>query len=360
VGEPPGGLRVAFDITARTAGMTGVARYAEQLEPALGRLGVDVRRYALGRASQPVPPGTRHVPIPLRVLYGAWATVRLPRVEWLAPSADIVHTLDLAAPPSHRPSVLTVHDLAALERPELHSARAVATQRSVLRSVGNASVVLTNSRATADVLERHGADPDRLTVTPLGLTPLPPTPPATLPDAARYVLCVGALARRKGQSDLLQAWARLAAEPDTILVLAGPDGHGADEIRALAARLDIAARVRFVGKVNDERLAGLYQGAAVVCVPSRAEGFGLSVLEGMAAGVPVVASDLEAIREVAADTVALVAPGSPAALADVLRSVLDEGVPVARLAAARERAARYTWDACAAATLDAYRRALDG
>jgi glycosyltransferase involved in cell wall biosynthesis len=190
-------------------------------------------------------------------------------------------------------------------------------------------------------------------VSPPGRSQLPPPP--TRPD---YVLTVGSLDLRKGQDVLLRA---LASVDDANLVLVGPDGWRAGTIRALAEQLGVAHRVEFAGHVSDERLAELYAGAAVVCVPSRAEGFGLPVLEAMAAGVPVVASDLPATREVGGDDVAFVPADDPEALATALGNLLaDEGRRAVLGASGRHRAAAHTWEAVARATITAYERAIDG
>ena len=354
-------LVIAFDVTARIAGSTGVARYAVELERALVESGVEVRRYAIGRAATEVPAHTRRFPVPLRIVHRAWSTVGLPRIEWLAPAAHVVHTLDMVAPPTRMPSVITMHDLDAIEHPELHSARAIETQRAQLDSLHRVSVILSNSKTTAGALLRHGIAEEKVVVAPLGFSHLPPAEPATIEGAERYVLCVGRLDARKGQDVLLKAWnlrRHRHRGNATALVLVGPDGYGAQAIRVLAAGLVADGLVRFEGRVDDERLAALYRGAAVVCVPSRAEGFGLPVLEALALGVPVVASDLDATHEVAGDTALLVPAGDDRALADALESVLDGGAGVMeRTVAGTARAQHFSWSACAEATVRAYQQA---
>ena len=121
----------------------------------------------------------------------------------------------------------------------------------------------------------------------------------------------------------------------------------------------LAPGVRFAGHVTDAQLAELYRGAAVVCVPSRAEGFGLPLLEAMAAGAPVVASDLPALREVGGDAVRFVPPGDAGALATEVQAVLaDDRLRAVMVAAGRARAATYRWSNVALATIAAYERAL--
>jgi glycosyltransferase involved in cell wall biosynthesis len=193
-------------------------------------------------------------------------------------------------------------------------------------------------------------------VTPFGSTALPVVPPAVLPGTDRYVLCVGKLERRKGQDVLVRALGdpRLGSVG---LVLAGPDGVGADEVRAEAATLGLADRVQFEGSVGEARLAALYAGASVFALPSRAEGFGLPVLEAMSAGLPVVVSAVEALVDLVGDAGVVVPVDDAGALADALTDVLSSSGRAARLSeAGRRRASTYTWEACASATMAAYNR----
>jgi glycosyltransferase involved in cell wall biosynthesis len=282
----------------------------------------------------------------------------LPRIEWLAPAADLIHTLDLVAPPTRRPSVATVHDLDAITYPQFHSHRALMTQQAQLASLSRADLVLVDSRATLRPLAEAGVREDRVVVAPLGRTPLPAALPVVLPDCERYVLSVGSVGLRKAHDVLVRA----VADPrltSTVLVIAGPDGTGADAVRAEAGPL--AGRVRFEGAVDDDRLAGLYAGASAFVLASRAEGFGLPVLEAMAAGLPVVVSAVEALADLVGDAALVVPIGDDAALADALASILDDDALARRLAlAGPARAAAFTWDGCAARTAAAYARVLGG
>ena len=349
-------VRVAYDVTACIVGTTGIARHNEEVGCALAARGVDVRRFAIGRGSIAPPPGTRWTRIPLRIVHKAWAVARVPRIEWLTADADVVHT-DLVVPPGRHPVVVTVYDLDALERPELHPQRSVSNQRAMLASLDRAAAVLAISQATADALVRHGVPPDRVTVTPSGLTPLPDAEPARLAGDAPYVLHVGSLHHRKGLDVLLAAAAHLPG--DVHVVLAGPDDNAAADLHALAECLGLDGRIHWEGRVSDARLASLYRGAAVVCAPSRAEGFGLPVLEALEMGTPVVASSIPAFAEVAGDAALFVPPGDVDALADALAEALSgDAAIVRRVAVGRQRAALFTWDACAAKTIEAYERAM--
>jgi glycosyltransferase involved in cell wall biosynthesis len=174
------------------------------------------------------------------------------------------------------------------------------------------------------------------------------------------VLAVGGIEPRKGSLELLDAYALLARErPDVRLVIAGGetlfdyrDYRAAWEQRAR----DLGVTPEVLGPVPEPDLPSLVAGAGVFAFPSAKEGFGLAAMEALAAGIPVVASDLPVLREVlgGAARFAASAPAFAAALGDAL----DRPDP-GRRAAGRRVAARYTWTAAAAAHLEFYQSLLD-
>lgn len=351
-------LRVGYDVTCQLSGTTGVARYTAQLGSALEATGeVELRRFALGRAALPPPAGTRHLRLPLRVLHRCWRGVGRPRVDRLTGPVDVVHTTDLVPGPSRAPTVLTVHDLAAVDLPALHPPRATAMQQAQLESARQADAVLAVSEATAAALRRHRVPAERIFVTPNGTTALPAPGPSPVPGD--FVLGVGALAARKGWEVLIEAFA-LADIDGLRLLIVGPDGFGAERVRAAAAGVG-AGRVELLGPVDDHALSSLYAAAAAVCVPSHEEGFGLAALEACAAGRPVLVSDIPVLHEVADGAAVFVPAGSPSAWAEALRATLDDPAQLERMAAAGPAtAARFTWARTATTTLDAYRTVLGG
>ncbi len=120
-----------------------------------------------------------------------------------------------------------------------------------------------------------------------------------------------------------------------------------------------AEAVRTPGYLPQDDLVRVVAGATALVFPSWYEGFGLPALEALACGTPVVASDLPALREVLGDQADLVAPGDPAALAGALARVLEDPGGEGARAARRTRAAGFTWENCAQATLGAYHLALE-
>jgi glycosyltransferase involved in cell wall biosynthesis len=168
-----------------------------------------------------------------------------------------------------------------------------------------------------------------------------------------YVLATGTLEPRKNLLRLIRAHAKLppdlrAAHP---LLLVGPRGWETAEILAAAGRDERA--VRLAGYVPDDELAALYAGCTVFCYPSLYEGFGLPVLEAMAAGAPVITSNLSSLPEVAGDAAVYVDPLDERAIGAALERLLRSPEERSRLAAAGpQRAAGFSWSRCAAQIAD--------
>jgi len=190
-------------------------------------------------------------------------------------------------------------------------------------------------------------------VTPLGvdesLFVLPPVRPAR-----RYLLAVGTLEPRKNHARLIRAFGR--ARPECDLLVAGARGWLCGETERAAAE---TPRVRLLGRVSDAELRTLLAGADALCYPSLLEGFGLPVLEAMAAGRAVLTSRIEPLAGLAGDAALLVDPEDEEEMAEALRRLAGDAALRAELGTrGRERARRYTWARCAEATLLAYGAAL--
>jgi len=170
------------------------------------------------------------------------------------------------------------------------------------------------------------------------------------------VLFLGRFERRKGLEVLIQAMTRLR-DVDAKLVVVGA-GSGERSWRALADRLDVP--VRFLGGVDDEAKASILRSVDVYCAPALGgESFGIVLIEAMAAGTPVVCSNLPGFRAVAEDAAAVVPPGEPGALADALRGVLTDETRARTMAESGKVVAdRYDWTRVAARLEDVYVRAI--
>ena len=284
---------------------------------------------------------------------------------------DLVHAPSLAVPGTRRvPLVVTVHDAAPILFPDAFSSRGRTFHRNGFAAVASrAAAVVAPSAAAADEIAastkisrgritviHHGVDQDQLDddaaaemVDALGLGDAP------------YVLWVGSLEPRKNVPVLVDAFTRLVAPRDLPhrLVLVGPNGWlgVAEQVRSGAAAL--GDRVRLTGPMTQAHLAALYRRASLFAFPSLHEGFGMPVIEAMAQGTAVVASDLPVLREVAGDAARFVEASSAEAWADAMGALLrDDAARAALGAAGREWVRRYTWARSAQAHLDVYRSVL--
>lgn len=350
-------MRVAFDATAVVAGDTGVARYTAMLLRELAEIDdVELVPFAIGRGLEP-PRGIRHIGIPLRVVHRGWRHLRWPSAERLVGAVDVVHAPDMVPPPSRAPVVLTVHDVLPTRLPHLYSPRARRIAAASIAAARSAAVVICDCQSTArDTAEVIGRDVSEMVVAPPGPLDLD----AAL-DPARivkepYVLAVGSITPRKA-FDVAARAVSMLGPPAPLLVVAGPDGWRAEDTRRAAGEA-LGDRVRFLGRVSDVALARLYRDAEALVHPSLAEGFGIPVLEALAAGTPVVAGDIAPVREIAGNAAVYATPGDAGALAEALRTVVIQRVDVeVMLEAGRKRAADYTWSRTASAVVGAYRRA---
>jgi glycosyltransferase involved in cell wall biosynthesis len=255
-----------------------------------------------------------------------------------------------------------VHDLAFVGHPEYGSR---AGNRFFARSLEltrrDADLVLCPSEATRRDCINFGIAADKVRIVPWGVEQ--PTDAARRADhlapygliPGRYVLWVGTIEPRKNLDALIQAFARLGRS-DLTLALVGPKGWNED-LRARIAPVE--DHVRILGFVPPADLAALYAHAAVFCYPSLAEGFGLPVLEAMAAGAAVVTSKGTATEEVLGGCGLAVDPHDVDAITDAVAALVADPDERARFGeAARARAAEFTWQRTAASTIEAYRSVL--
>lgn len=282
---------------------------------------------------------------------------------------DVVHhpggVVPLASP---RPSVLTIHDLQPLDLPENFSWAKVAYLRAMLpRSVRAATVIVTPSHASAErVVERFGADPERVRVVPHGLASAQfERPEAARIDAVRRAHGVGErwltypviTYAHKNHRTLIDAFA-VVARRDHELELVLPGGAGPVEVdvqRAIDAS-GVADRIHRVGRIARPDLDALVAGSVALPFPSRYEGFGLGALEAMAVGVPVVAADVGSLPEVVGDAGVLVDPDDVDAWVEALDRVVGDAALRLDLAErGRRRSKAFTVEASAAALVTAYR-----
>jgi glycosyltransferase involved in cell wall biosynthesis len=244
------------------------------------------------------------------------------------------------------PAVVTVCDMVAFDDALAPQRRARWIERATLPRADRRAAALTAiSEATArDLTTRFPRAAGKTTVTLLAADErfAEDGPRAQL--GAPYVLAVGTLEPRKNLPRLIEAFAGLDGPHE--LVLVGAAGWDTAETDAAIAG---AEHVRRLGHVSDEELRALYRGAALFAYPSLYEGFGLPVLEAMAAGAPVLTSNLSSLPEVGGDAAFYCDPRDVSSIREGLARGLAEGP--ARVAAGRAHAAAFSWDRHAAQTL---------
>jgi glycosyltransferase involved in cell wall biosynthesis len=283
---------------------------------------------------------------------------------------DLLHSPGTSAP--RRPgvvSVVTILDVIYARYPEAHTRLMRLGMRAVVPlAVRGADRVITISQAArSDIADVLGVPREQIDVTYLGGRPIgPATPEAELRRRlglgdGPLVLSVSARRPHKNLPRLIEAFARVTADPPPLLVLPGYETPFEGELRRRADELRVAERVRFLGWVSDEDLEGLYAASTCFAFPSLAEGFGLPVLEAMQRGLPVACSSAGPLPEIGGDAVRYFDPvdvtGMARALSDLL---LDQRLRAELADAGRERARSFTWERTARETVESYERAWAG
>jgi glycosyltransferase involved in cell wall biosynthesis len=317
------------------------------------------------RLSSEVVPGASVIdrPVPVRALNFAWHRLGWPPIERLTPSRfDIVQSLHpLLIPSRQAAQVVTVCDLDFLDHPE-RSVREIRRDypRLAARHAARADQVVVISRHTAEAVEhRLGVPPARITECPPGA---PDWPSRDREPTDGCLLFLGTLSARKNPGVLLDAYERLLARQLSVppLALVGridPDAAGVVE---RARRPPLAGHVHLPGYVTEADRIAWFRRALLFVLPSHTEGFGMTALEAMTVGVPVIAADRGALPEVVGTAGRLITPDDPDALAAAIAEVLAN--PSLRLhmsEAGRRQSQQFTWARTAHALRGAWALALD-
>ena len=365
----PGGrvLRVALDATPLLGHRSGVGEFCRRSLQALAlRDDVAVAAFAVSwrrrhRLASEIPPGVTLVdrPMPARPLHKSWSVWAFPPIELFIGPVDVVHGTNFVVPPARRAAaVVTVHDLTPVHFPELVERSTLTYPGLVRKALRRGAWVHTPSEFVArEVVEVFGAPPERVRAVHLGMVP----PPARAGGAAdglallpvwvrQYVLAVGTVEPRKDLPTLVRAFGPVAVDhPGLALVIAGREGWGQAALDEAVDASPARDQVVRLGRVEDAARDALVAGATVLAYPSLYEGFGFPPLEAMAAGTPVVTTRCGALQEVLGDAARFVDVGDADGLAGALEQLVDDDAARQELARrGRERAALYTWEACAA------------
>jgi glycosyltransferase involved in cell wall biosynthesis len=306
-----------------------------------------VRRSVARSLRSPLPGTTR---LPMGWVAGAGVSNRAALGRVLHTRSGLVHRMNLELPPAPT-EVVTLHDVVAWRYPD-EADPVPAAAEELRRAAAVICVSEFTASEAADLLGIRAPHvvPNGVDDRYVGAEPMDAAGLAALGVTGRYVLCAGGASVRKNLAALAEAWPTIhAARPEVTLVLAGPPHPRRSDL------FGSLPGVRLVGRIPEEAMPGLYAAASAVVVPSLVEGFGLPALEGMAAGVPVVASNRSSLPEVVADGGLLVEPTAPA-LADAVVDVLSGSADVTAMTArGRARARLFTWEATALGHAEVWR-----
>ncbi len=307
-----------------------------------------------------------------RLIYLGLANyVPLPLLDWTRPHADVFHASHQCWNPPRRDKLTaTIYDLTCWLMPEFHSRANVAGMKRFARRVLERAdgLIAISEHTRADAVRLLGIPAQRIRVIYPGVAE--PYFRTTVRQAhemaehyglpVEYVLFVGAIEPRKNVDRLLDAYAGLPAalRKNVPLVVIGPYGWGTPHTLRRLGSMD---GVRYLGYVPEAHLPALTAAASVFVYPSLYEGFGLPLAQALAAGVPAITSTVSSLPEVAGDAALLVNPEDVSELRQALERLLSDADLRWDLARkARLRAGRFTWQACAAASLDFFREVCAG
>jgi glycosyltransferase involved in cell wall biosynthesis len=290
-----------------------------------------------------------------------WQDGRLPLAAAMS-GADVLHCPANTAPAwTLTPTVLTIHDLTPLDiMPEAPATKSWVAR--VQRGARRAKRILTPSDFTRRrLVAQFNLPADRITVNPWA--------PARnchrvddprmlrdvgakygIPEDRPYVITFGAADAYKNTLGVLDAWAQLAPDvaAQSHLLIVGVQPSAQSRLREQAAARLTGRSYGLHGFVPESDISGLLSGASALCFPSRAEGFGLPILDAFVCGTPVITSDRTSLPEVAGDAAWLVDPDQPRTIADGIEAILRSSDTRTRLRQAGDRRlAAFSWDRCA-------------
>ena len=372
-------MRIAIDARELSGRPTGVGRYVGELLRGWNDLpGAAGHEFVLCAAEALELPAFPQLRVSQLVSPGRgpfWEQWTLPRMAARG-GADVLFAPGYSGPAiCPVPMVVTVHDVSFAAHPEWFARREGVRRRVTTRwAARRARRVLTISDFSKREIVRHlGVDATKVEVIYPGATPFgdgaPAAPSAALSAAAApasstpTVLYVGSIFARRHVPELIEACTRVAARhPDLTLEIVGDNRSRPPlDVAALVRASSAAGKIRVRDYVSDAELATLYSRATAFAFLSEYEGFGLTPLDALAAGVPIVVLDTEVAREIYGPAAVYVSTPEPAQVAAALEQILFDPAERVRVRDAASRVLeRYSWSECAHRTLQALLAAAAG
>ncbi len=384
-------MRVGLETTALRTKLTGVGNYTLGLANALqsNHSDIDLKSFDGIRFSSLQEALLQHLNVeansanalegqlyqfvrafkPLRMAFRKAKAVRFAKAM---PPLDLFHALNFMPPAATKiPCIPLVYDLSHVRFPETHPKERIEWLNQRLAKLHDYPLINTISDFSADEISEVYNYPRRhIRITSPGISasffqkaiaPLQLKIDGRVLQPGQYMLTVGTLEPRKNHRTLLEAYGQLRADEraDFPLVIVGHYGWGQNDVQR-AVKLREEGSLIIADYLPESLLLVLYANAAAFLFPSLYEGFGMPVVEAMACGTPVIASDIPVLREVGGDTIAFVETLRAEAWCEAIRKMINMP-PIARAAitdAARTQAQIYTWQNNAAATRAMYEERL--
>lgn len=354
-------MRIGIDVSQVVFG-TGVSFYTRKLVKNLLKIdkqneyvlfGGSLRRKKdLKRFAQELPGNfsTKFLPLTPSLADILWNRLYWGKIEWFLGKVDIFHSSDWAQPPTEAFTVTTVHDLSTFKFPRLaHPKVLKAHRRRLSRVIDNVDRIIVPSEATkADLLDLN-VEEKRIRVIPEA--PGGEYKPAKKSQIKKvkkeykvsggYLLAVGTNPR-KNLERIVKAYEQVRAGKDLKLLIVGRK----------ESELEVDRGIRYVGHVDDKKLATLYSGARALVYPSLSEGFGLPILQAFACGCPVVTSEVSSMPEVAGEAAVLVDPENLGSIVEGIETALRRRKSLIKKG--KKEVKRFSWKKNAQETLKVY------
>lgn len=376
-------MLVGLDAIPLASPRTGVGHYTFELARHLALIAQEVEFQLVSpfpfagevqrEAYLDLPANLRFVQAKSGALRRRWFAVGLP-LHIKQSGFDLFHGTNYEVPLLGKcPKVLTIHDLSLLLHPATHEERLVrrGLRRLPLMARAARRIITAAESVKREICEHLKINPAKVVCTPYAPRAIfRPAPPEEIVDTRRrlkiedeFLLFVGTIEPRKNLLTLVRAFEEITRSTRfrPQLVIAGKQGWLTDELFSDIRKRGLEDRLRFTGYIRDEELRALYSSCRAFVYPSIYEGFGLPPLEAMACGAPVITSRISALVEtVGTEGARLVPPTDVHALArSIVELLTDEGERKHLSSAGRRRAAQFSWEKTARATLEVYKEVLE-
>jgi glycosyltransferase involved in cell wall biosynthesis len=283
-----------------------------------------------------------------------WWELRINPPDVLFVSA---HTIPFLPIPKKIKVVVTVHDVGFKRFPELYKKIQYWYHELTMWKIKKrADVILTISEfSKAEIIELYQVDPKKIEIAKLGYNeakyfagPESPEILSRLGLKKPYLVYVGRLEKKKNILNLVMAYSLAAKEyPDLELVLAGAKGHGFEEVLDLIQKLKLEDKIKILGYTSTEDVVAILRSAELMVFATLYEGFGLPILESMACGTPVVASDLPPHKEVGEEAAVYADPHRPEDMAEKIKAILlNDSLRQELSTAGLTRVKNFSWAKC--------------